>query len=110
MDRRRWLQRFAGVIVGAAVSLGWGRLADDVQAQTDGKVSLRDRLQAGLLTRRPEEKAFVDHIVDLVEQQQLPLDLVLSTYRWSVKQRPDFPFPYFQEAIRRRAAAIGVTV
>ena len=49
-------------------------------------------------------------VAQLVEDQQLTPDLVLSTYRWAVKQRPDFPYYYFVYGLKRRAAAIGVDI
>jgi hypothetical protein len=28
--------------------------------------------------------------------------------KWATERRPEFPFPYFKEGIKRRAAKIGV--
>jgi hypothetical protein len=105
MNRRR----FVGTMASAAA---WGLAPVAVIAGelVDGKATLRDRLRAGLLCRRDEEFDFVDHVVDLVNQKKLSQALVLSTYQWAVKQRPEFPFYYFQYGIRLRAKAIGVQV
>jgi hypothetical protein len=102
MHRRHWLLSFCALVL-AAVGLR------DARAQQE-EVSLTDRLKAGLKCRRPEESAFVEAVVALVDQQKLSKELVLSTFQWSVRQRPDFPFYYFQYGIRRRAAAIGVDI
>jgi hypothetical protein len=101
MHRRTWLATFAAftmLAVHAAPSLG------------EEEITLQDRLNAGLRCRRPEEFAFVAAVVVLVNQQKLTAELVLGTYRWAVGKRPDFPFYYFQYAIRKRAKELGVTV
>ena len=104
MNRRNWL---AAISAGLA-SVGLPALAS---AQViDGRVSLRDRLKAGLRCRRPEEEDFADHIADLVEQRKLSAELVLGTLKWAIEKRPNFPFYYFRDAIRIRAKAVGVTV
>lgn len=104
MHRRNWL-------VTTFAALSSPLLPALVAAQiVDGRVSLRDRLKAGLRCRRPEEEAFADHIVDLVEQKKLSTELVLGTLKWAVERRPNFPFYYFRDAIRLRAKAVGVEV
>jgi len=101
MHRRSWL---ASIVSLLALTLGasW--------AAAEKEVTLTERLNAGLKCRRPEEFAFVESVVLFVDQKKLTKDLVLGTYRWAVEQRPDFPFYYFQYGLRRRAAAIGVTI
>ena len=104
MNRRNWL-------VTTFATLSCTLLPAVVAAQIiDGRVSLRDRLKAGLRCRRPEEEAFADHIADLVDQKKLSEGLVLSTLKWAVDRRPNFPFYYFRDAIKIRAKAVGVTV
>jgi hypothetical protein len=70
---------------------------------------LQDQLEAGLQTRRPAEVAFITRVVTLVEQDRLPLALVKSTFQWARPKKPR-PFPYFERAIRIRAARIGVQI
>ena len=79
-------------------------------SQAEEPVSLNDRLKAGLKCRRPEEVAFVNMVVLLVDQKKLTKEMVLGTYQWAIGQRADAPFYYFQYGLRRRAAAIGVTL
>lgn len=101
MHRRSWLTCLSAfVLVAGGIAV----------APAQEEVSLTDRLKSGLKCRRPEEAAFVESVVALVDQKKLPVDLVLGTYQWAVKQRPDFPFYYFQYGIKRRAAAVGVDI
>ncbi len=79
------------------------------RAGQTGVADLEDQLNAGLLCRRPVEFAFIAHVVGLVDEGVLPLQLVKETFQWARKKRP-FPFVYFERALRIRAAAIGVTI
>jgi hypothetical protein len=105
MNRRHFLRSIA-----TTAACGFLPAAASADQLVDGKATLRDRLRAGLLCRRDEEFDFVDHVVDLVNQKKLTQALVLSTYKWAVEQRPEYPFYYFQYGIRQRAKAIGVQV
>jgi hypothetical protein len=101
MNRRHWLK----VCVTFAVSLP----AACVRLLADGQVpNLYDTLRFGLRCRRPEEFEFVALVVAKVDAKVLPLDMVLSMFKWSRERRPDFPFPYFQVGLQKRAAEIGV--
>jgi len=72
--------------------------------------NLKDQLEKGLRVRRPLEFAYVDYIHGLVQTGDLPVQLVLETFHWSRRQDPHVPFPYFQRAIRLRAARAGITI
>jgi hypothetical protein len=37
----------------------------------------------------------------------LPLELVVSTFRWARPKRP-YGFPYFERALKVRAAKLGI--
>lgn len=70
--------------------------------------SLEDRLNAGLRTRLPDEKAFVGNVAAAVRAGRIPVKLVDSTYLWAVERRTEYPFPAFQKALRMQAARLGV--
>lgn len=71
--------------------------------------TLKEQLSTGLLARTPDEQAFVDEVVALVNSHVLPLDLVQSTFLWARKKRP-YPMPYFERALVIRAQAIGIAI
>jgi len=85
-----------------------------LEAQTIGAnvAGLQTQLQSGLKCRRPEEFAFVDKVVTLVGNDTLPLDLVMSTFLWTRKnpKAREYPFVYFQQALRERAKKLGIDV
>ena len=68
--------------------------------------TLKQQLQLGLLARTPDEQAFVAEVVGLVDSGDLPLSLVQSTFLWGRKK--PYPMPYFERALKVRAAALGI--
>ncbi len=111
MNRRGWITRSlslcAALFVWPLLRLSAGSaLAEEAKQQA----TLRERLKAGLLCRRDEEKAFVDLVADKVEAGELPQELALNTMKYALKKRPKFPFFYFQYAIERQAAVLGVNL
>ena len=72
--------------------------------------NLQQQLESGLKARRPEEFAFIAKVVSLVEEDALPLDLVMSTFLWTRKnpKAKEYPFVYFQRALRERAKKLGI--
>jgi hypothetical protein len=106
MNRRTWL----GSLVSALAAIGCGPLVRFAFAQSGQAADLSETLRFGLKCRRPLEFEFVALVVEKVEQQQLPRELVLSMFDYAKKQRPNQPFPYFEAGMRKRAAAIGVAL
>jgi len=68
---------------------------------------LKELLEKDLRARRPEEFAFINKVIKLVDKGALPYSMVSGTYIWARKKRPH-PFQYFQYAMRERAGRIGV--
>jgi hypothetical protein len=74
-----------------------------------GKVAtLEDRLKTGLRARRPEEHRFIERVVRLVREGNLPGKLVDSTYLWAVERQQKYPYPLFERALRIQADRLGV--
>ncbi len=76
--------------------------------KTDGVADLRDTLVNGLRATRPEEIAWLDQVVAKVQENRLPLPLVLSTFKWARNRHPSYPFPYFKRGLKVRAARLGI--
>ena len=93
------------VLALAALSVGSGSsLAVAAEQPT-----LKETLENGLKARRPEEFAFIEKVVRLVDQGKLPRSLVEGTYVWARRQHA-VPFPYFESGLRARAKRIGVVL
>ncbi len=90
-------------VIGAETSIG--SVAVEV-------ATLQDQLEKGLRARLPKEFAFVKTVVTMVDNKQLSTELVLSTFHWARKKAKykKYPFPYFEQALRVRAAKLGVPI
>jgi hypothetical protein len=71
---------------------------------------LKDQLEKGLRARLPTDFAFIEKVINLVNHGKLPQKLVLGTFDYARKKSLKRPFPYFERALRLRAAKIGVTI
>ena len=74
------------------------------------QVTLRQQLQKGLKCRRPSDFAFVDHVVDLVDQGKLPLDLVNICFDWSRQRSNHIPIVYFERSLTQLAKQKGFSL
>ncbi|MFV1968357.1 MAG: hypothetical protein ACC628_23270 [Pirellulaceae bacterium] len=87
-------------------------LSDSLSPQAPGAevADLREQLEDGLKARRPLEFRFIARVVTLVDTNRLPLPLVLGTFQWARRRAGlnKYPYPYFEWALRIRAARIGV--
>lgn len=70
---------------------------------------LQDRLEKDLRARRPVEFEFIAKVVEMVENDTLPLALVNRCYLWARRQAK-FPFQHFENAVRKEARRIGVLI
>ena len=80
------------------------------QVMTSGGVTeptLKQQLKFGLLARTPSENAFIDEVVEKVDQGDLPRSLVNSTFLWARRKQP-YPMPYFEQALKARAKQAGI--
>jgi hypothetical protein len=71
--------------------------------------NLREQLTFGLRARLPSEHAFIDLVVERVRMGKLPVEVVMGTFQWARRKRP-YPFPYFESALRLRAARKGISL
>lgn len=85
-----------------------GAQAQQVKPLT-GDANLAETLTYGLRPRLSTEKEFIQLVVAKVEAGVLPLELVISTFRWAQRHKP-YPFPHFHRGLRVRAARMGITL
>ena len=110
MSRRKLLMAFGLV---ASAGFGFWLTAADSSGQAVPLRStgdLKEQLKSKLRPRTPAEMAFVDRVVKMVEQDQLPLRTVHVTFNWARKKRRFYRFPYFQRALIIEAAKLGIRV
>jgi hypothetical protein len=106
------LRALAALLLGTALvapCLLWHEPADQ-RAGAEEIADLKDQLKNGLQARRPEDRAFLDRVAKMVESDQLPVELVKSTFQWARTRKKPYPYPYFEKALKLRAAELGITV
>ena len=83
--------------------------ASTIEANVAG---LQQQLVSGLKVTRKDDLAYIEKVVVMVSNDDLPLELVKATFQWT-RQNPKakkYPFVYFQRALRERAKKLGITV
>ena len=106
-NRVQWAAALlAGLLATTFVSLNVSQQAWGISTKS---ANLTETLEKGLRARRAEEFAFLERIITMVDQGQLPVDLVRSTFDWARHKRP-YPYVYFERAIKIRAARLGIKV
>ncbi|MBI1249696.1 hypothetical protein GC197_17865 [bacterium] len=108
MMRRKLLKWIAG-------GLAYGVVAGLVETwQTSpafaNRVSLKDTLNNELYIRTPDQTAFINKVVNLVNNGSLSLRLVYSTLEWSLRFEKGKRYYYFAPALKKRAKAEGVSL
>ena len=73
---------------------------------------LKDQLEKGLKARLPADFAFISKVVMLVEEEKLPLKTVKAVFQWARDKgaKNNYPFPYFQRALKIRAKKLGIVI
>jgi hypothetical protein len=108
MERRAFLQL---VPIGSAfltglVASSW------IDASRANTLTLREQLEKGLKARLPEEFAFIDTVVTMVDNGTLPRDMVDGVFFWVRKNRNErkYMVPYFERLLRLKAKQVGITI
>ncbi len=118
--RRSWVKAAIAMLAGSSVAGGF--TAHEAQAQEGygnnfanninsmHLVRLDDQLRMGLRCVRPNQIAYVNAVVQAVDEGRLPRSMVNLVYRWSTERNPDVPFPYFQFALEELSRRRGITI
>lgn len=73
-------------------------------------LTFKQQLEKGLKARRPGDFAFIETVVANIDSGALPQKTVNETFLYARNKSSTYPFIYFQFAIRKRAAKLGVTL
>ena len=85
--------------------------------QTSGQISeaqavkvpnLKQTLTSGLKARRTKEHEFISKVVVLVNNDTLPLKMVMTSFKWARAKDDKIPFIYWENALRKQAKKIKV--
>ena len=82
-----------------------------VTSATENKVATLDEQIINQLRATTEDrKAFIRMVVLLVDQERFEKGHLLAIQRYAMRRNPDFPFPYFERAMRFEAEKVGITL
>mgnify|MGYP007063366941 CR=1 FL=1 len=73
---------------------------------------LKDQLEKGLKARLPTDFAFIAKVILLVKTNKLPLPMVKAVFQWARERgaKTNYPFPYFERALKIRAKKLGIII
>ena len=78
-----------------------------VSQNLNGDITLRELLEKDLRAQRDVELLFIQRVVKRVEEKKIPLDTVMTMYRWS-KKKSHRPYQYFEKGMKVQAERLGV--
>ncbi|GAA5505281.1 hypothetical protein [Novipirellula caenicola] len=81
-----------------------------LSAATDRSATLEEQLTNRLRATSEEQRAYLRFVVLKVKEGKLDLRLVVAVERYALRRRPDFPFPFFERAMKVQAAKYGVVM
>lgn len=112
--RRKFIAHAAAAFAAFTAAL-FGRGRSQAEAPALGKglsasLTYKTQLEKGLKARRPTDFSFIETVVAAVDNGTIPQQMVNETFDFARSKNAKYPFIYFQFALRKRAAKIGVTL
>ena len=97
------------LVVAAQTRLKPSAGAEDQSLSANKLEDLRALLKVGLLPASAYQEAFLDKVVFHVAQGTLSLKMVEGTFAWA-RNQAEWPYPYFEQALRERARRVGIKI
>jgi hypothetical protein len=112
--RRNFLVRAAlsfGAIASALLTVGRSRAeAPALGKGLSSSLTFKTQLEKGLKARRPSDFTFISTVVSAVDNGTIPQKMVNETFDFARSKSTQYPFIYFQFALRKRAEKLGVSL
>ncbi|MBN2292666.1 MAG: hypothetical protein JXM70_09590 [Pirellulales bacterium] len=106
LNRRTWIRTAAGGISSFLLATFF---AGPRHAQAAARTLDAETLKIALRVGRPEDKDFIDRIVDMMNTGKLPSSIVQKCFLWAKKKRKH-KFQYFKRALIMLAASKNIVV
>lgn len=112
MNRLR-LSLIISIIIGFAC---WSQVTAQITTPrvigepTDRIATLEEQLANRLRAISVEQRNYIRFIIQQVELKKLDVKLVVAIERYALRRNPQFPFPFFERAIRYEAAKRNVAL
>ena len=81
-----------------------------LSASSDRFANLQEQLINRLRATTEDKQAYIRRLIKLVRAKKLEVKLIVAIERKAIEQRPRFPFPYFEKAVKVEAAKRRVNV
>lgn len=111
--RRAFLKNILPAVFAAATSVANRIVAADPPASGSGLPAgfdLKKQLEKGLKAQRPSDFVYIQKVVAKVENGTLPRTLVEQAFLFARQSDRTYPFIYFQFALNKLAAKVGITL
>jgi len=73
-------------------------------------LTYKEQLEKGLKARRDSDYTFIATVVNKVDNGTISQKMVNETFNFARSKSEHYPFIYFQFALRKRAAKVGVAL
>lgn len=111
MTRRLHLAVFA-LITLASASIASAQITAPrtLTAEGDRYANLQEQLVNRLRATRDDQQAYINYLIKQVRKGRLETKLVVAIERYAMRRNRDYPFPFFERAIRYEASKRGVAL
>ena len=81
-----------------------------LSATPDPMATLSEQLTNRLRATTREQRGYIAHVVEQVRLQKLDTKLIVAVQHYAIRKKPNYPFPYFERALRHEAAKRGIAL
>jgi|GEM_PF-1096850 len=105
-----WVSAIVGFTAMASPSTCHAQLTTPrITSATDDKVAtLEEQLINQLRATTDDRKAFIRLVIQYVNQEKFERRQLIAIQRYAMRRNPQFPFPYFERAMRFEAEKVGI--
>lgn len=81
-----------------------------LSADIDPVALLEEQLINRLHATTEVQRSYLRHVVKMVDEKKLSLELVVAIERYALRRNPRYAFPFFERALRFEASRRGVAI
>ena len=103
----RTILKFAVLVLAlTATSVVVGQITSPrvLSSSRSTSATLEEQLMNRLKATRDDQRAYVRHVVALTKAGKLDRKLVVAVERYALRRNPQYPFPFFERALKYEAA------
>jgi hypothetical protein len=81
-----------------------------ITTEEDRFTNLQDQLLNRLRATREDQQAYIRFVIEQVRAGKVETKLVVAVERYAMRRNRDYPFPFFERALRYESAKRGVVL